>query len=392
MTRTGVLTSLLVGTLAAAACAGTKGTAADAATTDASANDGAAVTDAPDATSGAEVTDAPDTTAVADVADVPDAIAAVEVADAPDATAAVEAGDASVQEAVGDVADAADEGPEVDAGPAPLGLPLCGKAPHTWLPREDVGAVVTWEEAAFTDFTPDAVDGLLADAGYGALTPVTYGVRNFYLRYVTQDRGVLREATAVVGVPVGVDPGGAQPVMLWLHGTSGYADGCAPSAHPLEGVVPTTLISSRGYITVAPDYLGMLGFGEPSSPGTVHPYLVGEPTAIACWDALRAALAALAAAGDLPAGDPDQVLVMGGSQGGHAGFFVERYAPYYAPEFGLRAVAAAVPVTDILDHAVYASGVWSATATTFAPMLAAMRRWYGAPPDLTGVLTDLHLN
>ena len=61
----------------------------------------------------------------------------------------------------------------------------------------------------------------------------------------------------------------------------------------------TSILSSLGYITIAPDYIGMLGFGEPSPEGSIHPYLIAAPTALASLDAVRAALAYLAADPDL---------------------------------------------------------------------------------------------
>ena len=46
-------------------------------------------------------------------------------------------------------------------------------------------------------------------------------------------------------------------------------------------------LAARGYVVVAPDSIGLRAFGGTTgSP----PYLVGQPTAIASLDAVRAAL------------------------------------------------------------------------------------------------------
>ncbi len=283
-----------------------------------------------------------------------------------------------------------DAGP--DATPPPFAPGACGIAPYSWLPADQVGQVVTFEEAFLTDLEPATVDDLLAGAGFEALTPVSYGVRNFLLRYTTQDRGALVEATAVVGVPLGLAPDAQVPVAMWLHGTTGFVDACAPS-RKIDGLAASILLASRGFVTVAPDYIGLTGFGESSPDAFPHPYMVAEPTALAALDAVRAALAAVADpshAADLAVtGDPARVVVIGGSQGGHGALFTERYAPHYAPELTLAAVAAAVPPSDLVSQSEWAAAHWGRTATTLAPAVVSMSRWYGAPDDLGGVLTDL---
>jgi len=264
---------------------------------------------------------------------------------------------------------------------------LCGSEPYTWLPREQVGAVVSWDEMPLTNLSATTINALLTQAGYERFTPVPYGARNFQIRYTTQDRGQSREATATVGIPVGLDAATA-PLMLMLHGTTGFMDQCAPSRKAPENALPGTLLGSQGYITVAPDYLGMLGFGEPSPPGTIHSYLVGEATAIASLDAARAAITQLAGMEGMIQPDPQRVVVMGGSQGGHAAFFVDRFAPHYAPELGLVATVALIPPTDLVEGCTTVlqellPGTFNCTSA-----FVAMRQWYGRPDSLYGVFTN----
>jgi hypothetical protein len=318
-----------------------------------------------------------------DVAEPADRVADADAAGRPDAAEVPDRGGEA------DAADAGDRGREADQPDAAAFVPgACGQGAYAWLPREQVGGVVTWEEAMLSNLTPEFIDEAMGEAGWTGFVPVPHGARNFMLRYVTQDRGQKVDATAVVGVPVGVDLDVPRPIMLWLHGTTGFMDKCAPSADPLGGVAGPAVLAALGFVVVAPDYLGMLGFGAPSPPGTIHPYLVGEATAVACLDAVRAAQAALAAQGDVPVGDPGQVVVWGASQGGHAAFFVERYAGHYAPELTVAAGVAAVPPTDLITHGTYAANTLGATTGALAAALAAMRQWYGHPADLTGVFTN----
>lgn len=270
--------------------------------------------------------------------------------------------------------------------PPPLEPAVCGQDPYHWLPPSEVGETLFWEEYQLSGLTADFVNSTLATMGYELLNPVPYGARNFKMRYTTQDKGAKVEATSVVGVPVGMGDG-PLPVVLWLHPTVGYNDSAAPSADPLLGPGQTSVLSALGYISVAPDGLGIIGFGEPSPEGTIHPYLIGEPTAIAGFDAVRAALDYLAADPDLPDGDPNRIILWGAFQGGHAVFFTELCAPHYALEFEVVAAAAAIPGTDVTAQAAHGVQHWSATTEVLVAAMVAMKTWYGLL-DLADVLTD----
>lgn len=277
--------------------------------------------------------------------------------------------------------------------PEPLEPAVCGSEPHSWLPAGQVGEPLIWEESLLSNLSSATVDEMFVQAGYTKLSPVPFGVRNFRLRYTTQDHGKLVEATAMVGVPVGIDPNEPLPIILWLHPTTGANDDCAPSADPLLGPGQTTVVASQGYIAVAPDFLGMLGFGDPSPDGVVHPYLVAEPTALASLDSIRAVVLALAEA-DEPLATPDtsRIGLYGGSQGGHACFFVDRYAPHYAPELDIVAVSAVVPGLDVQAMAGYIGSHFVDAAMTLIPVLTSMRYWYGHPADMLQVFTNQEPN
>jgi hypothetical protein len=264
----------------------------------------------------------------------------------------------------------------------------CGIAEYQWLPTEEVGQVVTWQETLLSNVDAEVIDQMLKDFGYTKLSPTPYGARTFNLRYVTQDKGKTVEATAVVGVPVGADLSKPLPIVAYLHPTVGFTDPCSPSADPLLGPGQPLVIASQGFIGVSADLLGLVGFGEPSPDGTLHPYLVAEPTAIAMLDAVRATLAALEADPDLAQGDPDQVVVWGASQGGHGAFMTELYAPHYAPEFHIVAVAAAIAGTDLIAQAEDAMKELSPTTGALAAVLVAMADWYGFSGELAEIFTD----
>ena len=79
---------------------------------------------------------------------------------------------------------------------------------------------------------------------------------------------------------------GPRPVVLWNHGTTGVARGCAPSLRDNSATrwaIPALdEVLKRGWIVVAPDYSGQ------GAAGT-FPYLIGQGEARSALDAVRAA-------------------------------------------------------------------------------------------------------
>jgi len=147
--------------------------------------------------------------------------------------------------------------------------------------------------------------------------------------------GEVRVASGIVVVPRKGE--GPWPVIDWNHGTTGYAQHCAPSM--LErpfwsgALFQLPQIIDAGWALVATDYIG-LGTEGP------HPYLIGPPSAYASLDAVRAAQelddAHLSA----------NTVVWGHSQGGGAALWTGALARSYAPEIVLRGVAALAPAAD----------------------------------------------
>jgi dipeptidyl aminopeptidase/acylaminoacyl peptidase len=169
----------------------------------------------------------------------------------------------------------------------------------------------------------------------GALPEAARGLR--FLYYVTTRpdgrptvaSGLLLLTAAVEDAPL--------PVVVWAHGTTGIAPGCAPSVldDPFACVPAFPDLLSEGWAMVAPDYAGLGTAGG-------HLYLVGEDAGRAVLDAVRAARALP----DLPPLAPDTV-VWGHSQGGHAALWAGQLAPTYAPDLVLRGVAAAASASDL---------------------------------------------
>ena len=300
----------------------------------------------------------------------------------------------------GDVADVSDdhqEGLDHTAEEAtaiapwqpPFDPAICGMEAYQWLDPATMGEVVLMEEMLMSKLTPETIDGLLSELALEGVPPAKYGVRNFRFRYTTQDRGAPIEATGTIGIPWGEEVPWPAPVVLWLHGSTGFMDDCAPSKDSMMGAAPGALWSAQGYVVVAPDYIGQLGMGESSPPGSIHPYLVGEATAIANLDSVRALFNLLSGNDDLEgSADPERVVIMGGSQGGHAALFTERYQPHYAPELHLAGVVAATGPMDLLGEGSYAMSTLVPGSSTFLFALVAMKNWYGHPEDLFDLFTN----
>lgn len=147
--------------------------------------------------------------------------------------------------------------------------------------------------------------------------------------------GEVRVASGIVAVPKNGD--GQWPVINWHHGTTGFAEHCAPSLQErgmwsgAMYILPTLI--NEGWAVVATDYIG-LGTEGP------HPYLIGPPSARAGLDAGRAARELAEA--DLGV----RTVVWGHSQGGGSALWAGALARDYAPELWVQGVAALAPAAD----------------------------------------------
>lgn len=163
------------------------------------------------------------------------------------------------------------------------------------------------------------------------------GVQAWRIQYwTTNGKNEPLRVTGIVAAPREAVPLRPRRVIAWTHGAWGVAEKCAPSLSSnffgaSAGVEPAV---RAGYTVVAPDYIGL---GSP----TMHPFLVGEDTARAVLDGVRAARAIPGAAAG------NSFAVWGESQGGHASLWTAMLARSYARDLTLVGAAAAAPPTDL---------------------------------------------
>jgi len=230
------------------------------------------------------------------------------------------------------------------------------------------------------------IDTMAAAAGVTAFSPVPYDVEVFRFRYTTQDRGKEVEATALMAFPK-LSEKAEIPTVAWMHQTTGMEDFCAPSGRGLLWAMPAIILASLGQAVVAPDYLGQNGFGDESEQ--YHPYFIGEPSALATLDSLRA-LWAFAKSDDaaLVTGLPShKVVLAGGSQGGSVAMWAQRYVDVYLPEADVEAVVAIAPATNLLGMLESGTKQLSVGGIGMAMTLMLAQDWYSGTASLEEVLT-----
>ena len=251
---------------------------------------------------------------------------------------------------------------------------LCGQPPYTWLPTETMGELIAEEPKPLYSLPVELVTTLLADSDFIDILDLRYDVEVIALRHVSQDRGVSVETTALIGLPVAPEDESIDAsAVAFLAGTSGFSEACAGSLS--EGnALAAVLYAAQGYVAVLPDYLGKAGFG--GDDGLEHPYLVSEAAALATLDGLRAAKALLSARGEGLSHD-GRVFLWGGSQGGHAVYATERYAPYYAPEFEVVGGIATVAPSDLVTQSERALITMGPASVGLLASCITLAEWYG---------------
>lgn len=254
----------------------------------------------------------------------------------------------------------------------------CGQAAFKILGSQDVGDIV---ELGAMDTVPAGVSQVLLAAGKVQPRGSVHDIALETMAYTTQDRGKLLSASAIIAYPTDIADRATVDVLLVLHGTSGFTDKCAPSTDAdTRGLVGA--LASLGYVAVAPDYIGLRSLG--GATGFLHPYLVGQATAIASLDAVRAASKRLARPGT-PVCAGTRFATVGGSQGGHAALWVDRLASYYAPELTHLGMVATVPPADLLGEGIRALRMPVPATLNLAAFYGASSGWYGHASRLNEV-------
>lgn len=161
---------------------------------------------------------------------------------------------------------------------------------------------------------------------------------------------------AILLVPETPLPGA--PLIVFGHGSVGFASQCAPSRLDLSAAkrdedYPSVLLrfAGAGYTVIAPDYAG---FSYNQAPGYFNP----EDEAHAILDATRAAAKILTS-------PPAKVAFVGHSQGGHAVVSAQTFAESYGMSGQLVGVAALAPFW--ISPTLFAA----ATTTAAGPLMTA---------------------
>src|SRR5690606_18606730 len=217
-----------------------------------------------------------------------------------------------------------------DDPPAPEPVP-----PPTPTPQPDPqrGALLDESPPAVVSYTPDDMRNLIGRTDLGvALLELAYDpectVHVHQLRYYTEaPDGSIQPASGALMVPSGDAAmcSGERPVVLYAHGTSTKRDYNiamlvdAEGDENLEAILVAAAFASRGYVVVAPNYLGY-----DSSTLEYHPYLNADQQSKDMIDALVGARSALPVAAAASTTAAPGVLITGYSQGGHVAMATHR--------------------------------------------------------------------
>jgi pimeloyl-ACP methyl ester carboxylesterase len=199
--------------------------------------------------------------------------------------------------------------------------------------------------------------------------PVDYGVSLYRVGYWTTGvDGALTRVSGLIALPRNARLRG---VVSFQHGTESDRASSPSTPDPSNGVLTAAAFAGRGYLLIAPDYIGL------GASAAKHPYLHATTEANAVIDLLRAARIVVDANGYAW---PSRVMLIGFSQGGHATLAAQR-ALEAAPIDGIE-IAASAPIAGPFDLAAISfpnalDGASTAASTYLAYMLNAYSDIYG---------------
>lgn len=164
--------------------------------------------------------------------------------------------------------------------------------------------------------------------------------KNYGITYMSEDGdGDPIVVSGAIALPAGKAPKGGWPVLSWGHGTTGYADVCAPSAQGTEGLAPDAYLDvmknfvdhwvAKGYAVARTDYEGL------GTPGG-HTYMNAVSASNTLTDIVRAAR-------QIDKNVSKTWVTAGHSQGGQAVLAAAQMAPKRAPELNLVGAVSIAP-------------------------------------------------
>jgi hypothetical protein len=193
-------------------------------------------------------------------------------------------------------------------------------------------------------------------------------------------------ASAALMVPAGVDPEcqGERPVVMYAHGTTtertfNIAD--VENEDNVEGALMAVAFAARGYIVVAPNYVGY-----DTSSADYHPYLNADQSSKEMIDALTAARTSLPTTFAPTTRASSKLFVTGYSQGGHVALATHR-----AMQSAGMSVTASAPMSGPYAMSAFGDAVFFGQVNDSAPVFATLmlnsyQRAYG---NLYSVPTDV---
>jgi poly(3-hydroxybutyrate) depolymerase len=217
------------------------------------------------------------------------------------------------------------------------------------------GALLESPPTLVATYSPATLAGMLSSSDAGkillqlAFAPLCT-VTVYHLEYQTVDPAAQgTPASGALMVPSGGSScSGARPIVVYAHGTStDRAYNIADLSNNTEGQLVAAVFASKGYIVVAPNYVGY-----DTSTLDYHPYLNADQQSKDTMDALGAARSALQV---LAAGTTDggKLFITGYSQGGFVAMATHR-----AMQAAGMSVTAAAPMSGPYALAAFGDAVF----------------------------------
>jgi predicted esterase len=174
-------------------------------------------------------------------------------------------------------------------------------------------------------------------------------------------------ASGALLIPAGIEPEcqGDRPVLLYAHGTTtdrNFNMVEVTNTDNLEAGLMAAAFAARGYIVVAPNYVGY-----DTSNSSTHPYLNADQSAKDMTDALTAARSAIPTTLAPTTRASSQLFVTGYSQGGHVAMATHR-----ALQAAGVAVTASAPMSGPYALSAFGDAVFYGQVNAGAPVFLTM--------------------